>query len=564
MSIFFTTLPLSRKRPITEDDDTTLPPPAKRLKAGNDTESDSDSEMSFSSDSTDEAGSPGLDEAGSLKLATAEGTMWIFPFDREYIHPDDCVETSVSVEREEEEERLDYQAEHELIMYEQGVRAERKELLEQLDVIASVRGLEKMDDLIATMHEQGVRADGKELLKQLDVIASVRGLKISDSKDDSEGDSEGVYKDWSKPDPVGWESAANGSRLHPRAIGLMLDFFKDWEHLDRAECEEYYLKAYLEGVGPYEARERPLNVHAYPSECQFPNSYMVEIIDTAVTSPTLMTQFYITHETVDEDQLARAKGAYGNFVPQYTYVGNMGLAPNYPELFVWRIVSRAGRPLLASCSRLGLRDNQDKYVGILKQFVDFVCEPLLRLAGGGNCLSDGQDWPMVLNNTCLDVYNIMIRPDWPGIACVLLWTKPLVMTLPFGASLDGLLFLEGKPDTDPGVDGNPICEADPSRFKSYSREGRELQRLCMYYLREKIPVLTNDPQPWHRLFAAMAQGVATAAECTELGYKCYARQLDELTWDWFHFEMDPGAPEVSVVACAESGCGGGDGDVGMG
>ncbi|KAH8755030.1 hypothetical protein F5883DRAFT_179959 [Diaporthe sp. PMI_573] len=104
---------------------------------------------------------------------------------------------------------------------------------------------------------------------------------------------------------------------------------------------------------------------------------MVEIIDTAVTSPALMTQFYITPETLDEDQLARAKEAYGIFVPQYTYAGHMGLAPKHSEeLFVWRIVSPAGRPIAADCYRLGLRVNQDKYVGILKQFVDFVCEPL--------------------------------------------------------------------------------------------------------------------------------------------------------------------------------------------
>jgi hypothetical protein len=129
-----------------------------------------------------------------------------------------------------------------------------------------------------------------------------------------------------------------------------------------------------------------------------------------------MTQFYITPETLDEGQLARAKEAYGIFVQQYTYVGHMGLAPKHSEeLFVWRIVSPAGRPIAADCYRLGLRVNQDKYVGILKQFVDFVCEPL-RLAGGSDRLSNGEDWPMVLHNPRLDVYNIMILPDWSGIS----------------------------------------------------------------------------------------------------------------------------------------------------
>ncbi|KAH8751701.1 hypothetical protein F5883DRAFT_651866 [Diaporthe sp. PMI_573] len=94
-----------------------------------------------------------------------------------------------------------------------------------------------------------------------------------------------------------------------------------------------------------------------------------EIIDTNTTIPAFMTQFYITPETLDEGRLARAKKAYGIYVPEYTYVGHMGLVPNHPqELFVWRIGLPAGRPIMAEVDRLGLRVNQDKYVGILEEF----------------------------------------------------------------------------------------------------------------------------------------------------------------------------------------------------
>ncbi|KAH8742354.1 hypothetical protein F5883DRAFT_671257 [Diaporthe sp. PMI_573] len=210
------------------------------------------------------------------------------------------------------------------------------------------RVLEKMDKLNLA------EASGKTTVFQKQDISE------KNAESDSESDSESKTIDWSKPEAVGWESAADGSRLMPEAIELIFEFFQDRPHVNLAECEEYCLKAYLwDGVGPYEAQERPLNVYTYPFENQFRNSYMVEIIDTAATSPAFMTQFYITPETLDEVQLARAKAAYGIFVPQYTYVGHMGLAPKHSEeLFVWRIVSPTGRPIAADCYRLGLRVNQ--------------------------------------------------------------------------------------------------------------------------------------------------------------------------------------------------------------
>lgn len=386
----------------------------------------SDSEMSLS-----------LDEAGSPELPIAQGTTPILPFDKEYIHLEDW-EPNESVSQCQEEIEQD---------------------------------LDDEDICYLARQERRVRYERNKLFKKLDAIEKTKSLTLTG------GRKKGDIVDWSKPDAVGWESAADGSRLRPKAVELILEFFKYHRHLSRAECEKYCLRAYLkEGVGAHETGEQLHNIHAYPSECQYPDSYMVEIIDTTVTKPALMTQFYITPMTLDAYRLARAKEEYGNFVPEYTFVGRMGLAPKHHELFVWRIVCPAGRPFVADADRLGLRVNQDKYVGILKDYVDFVCEPL-RLAGG---LNNAKNWPLALHNPCLDASNIIVRADWSGIACVLLWGEPLVMTLPFGASLSGLVCLEGSPTGGDEGDGSPVGPFLSS--EGYSREARELQRLWMYYL----------------------------------------------------------------------------------
>ncbi|KAK2592811.1 hypothetical protein QQS21_009479 [Conoideocrella luteorostrata] len=553
------------------------------------TEWGSNSQMSFSSDSTDEARTP--------------------PFDKEYIHPEDCLGTSARVCQEEEEQELDDQDTYNLVKYERKVRARRRRLLKQLNATASVQGLEeKMEDLNLT------RANGKTTVSQKEEIyetdsdssdsdssdsdssdsessdpdssdpdssdldssdsdSSDSDSSDSDSSDSDSSDLDSDSKDWSKPDAVrGWESAADGSRLLPEAIELVLEFFQDRPYLNRAECEEYCLKAYLnlnlrKGDSPYQAQERPLSLHAYPSESQFRNSYMVEILDTTVTNPARMTQFYITPEKLDQLRHLETILIYGEFVPKYVYFDRMGLAPKHSEeLFVWCIESPAGRPFAADCHRLGLRVNHGKYIGILKHFVDLVYEPLTlhtRGVGGSDGVSGRQAWPMVPHNPRLDEYNIIIRPDWSGIACVLLWEVPPVMSLPFGASLSGLLRLEGYPLPDVGVDGNPLRRANPSLFLTYNREGRELERLCMYYLREKISFLADDdPLSWHRLFEAMNQGFATAVDLDELDRLCYARQVNELKWDWFRFEIkaDDVPDERPVAYCAESESGEENGD----
>ncbi|KAI9674064.1 MAG: hypothetical protein M1822_009571 [Bathelium mastoideum] len=322
-------------------------------------------------------------------------------------------------------------------------------------------------------------------------------------------------------------------------------------------------------------------------------------MDISVSSPTRMTLFYITSETLDEDQLAIAKKFYGDFVPQYTYIGHMGLPSESDRtpLFVWRIVCPAGRPFAADGRRLGLRANRGKYVGILKHFVDFAFEPL-QLADG-DCPSD-EHWPMVLHNPRLDAHNIIVRHDWSGIAGVLLWTAPPVLTLPFGASLCGLLFLlflgGGRPDNvedectdeegedtdeedecideegedtdkedecidEEGEDtdeedelideeGNPLWSAGPW-FTGYSRDEYELQRVSMYCVLEKESKLMNDPKLCRRLFAAMMQGFAVA-NASDVYKKCYKRHVNWLMWDWFHFEMDPRVSDENAVVHAES------------
>ncbi|TPX10365.1 uncharacterized protein E0L32_008770 [Thyridium curvatum] len=506
------------------------------------TDSDSDSESSISSDE---------------EPINAHGENPILPFDREYMDPKDCRdqwEMSLRDYQEQEEQDLDETDEIELAESEWVIRAERKSLLKQLSLTTSVPGLDKMITL--QLNEDG---GNKAIYQQQEIPEN-----DSDS-DDSDSDD---FKDWSKPDAMGWKSAADGSRLMPEAIELILDFFEDRQHVTRAECEEYCLKAYLKAsVGPDKSQKWPLSVRAYPSESQFRNSYMVEVIDATITDPTLMTQFYISPERLDESQLSRAKEAYGNFIPEYTYVGDMGLAANrLEELFVWRIVSPVGRPFAANSSQIGLRVNQDKYLGILKQFVDFVCHPL-QPAGGG-CLADEQGWPMVLHNPLLDAYNIIIRPDWSGIACVLLWGAPPAVTLPFGASLSGLLCLCGKPEKDDETSLAQLLHWDgqyASLFEGYSREAREIQRFCLYYLREKERALANDPKPWHRLFDALAEGISSRTDMDEPYYKCYRTELEELKWDWWHFEMDPGVPVQSAITFpeTESGHGGENDDVDM-
>ncbi|OAL30163.1 hypothetical protein AYO20_08879 [Fonsecaea nubica] len=500
----------------------------------------SNSQMSFSSDSSD-------DEGESQESATAQReTLPILPFDREYISPDDgYIGVSTSDVSGWHEQLLDDKETSHLFYTEGCIRLQRWKCLKLLDATASVPGLEKTDSLSLA------DANGKPSVSRKGDFS------------DSYSDPANYILDWMRPDAAGWEAAANGSRLQPEAIKLIVDFFHHRPHLNRTKCEDYCLKKYLGEDIEFATGKRPIDVHAYPSEFQFPDSYMVEIIDPTVSTPTLMTLFYITPKTLDEGQLAQAREAYSDFVPLYTYVGRMGLAHQHQEeLVVWRIVAPAGRPIAADIHRLGLRLNQDKYLAIMKQFVDFVCEPLpLTGDGRGHSLDNGEDWPMVPHNPLLDMNNIIVRPDWSGIAGMLLWGAPPLMTLPFGACLSGLLRLEGVPDLESVGGGQRVCELNPSIFETYSRNGRELERLCLYYLRQKIPALAEDPQSWHRLFQAMGEGIAAATHTSEIDTICYATQLDELRWDWFRHEIKADIPDdESDVASSESGSGEESGD----
>ncbi|OAG38284.1 hypothetical protein AYO21_07510 [Fonsecaea monophora] len=549
----------------------------------------SNSQMSFSSDSSDDEG---------------EDTIPIQPFDREYVPPEDgYVGVSTSDVSGWHEQLLDDKETSRLFYLEGCVRLQRWKLLKLLDATASVPGPVKTDspsladangkpsvsqkgdfgDSYAGRADYfpyplGPGAGEKPAVVQFGIFGGSHGGHANHVPDwmrpevkgkpsifhqkktsgDSHSDRANCFPDWSRPDAAGLEAAANGSRLQPAAIKLIVDFFHRRPHLNRTECEDYCLKKYLgEGV-EFAAWKWPLKVHAYPSEFQFPDSYMVEIIDPSVSIPTHMTLFYITPKTLDEDQLAQAREAYDHFVPQYTYVGHMDVAGKHrTKLFVWRIEAPVGRPIAADIDRLGLRVNQEKYLNIMKHFVDFVCKPLPpRWDRRGRNLDTGKNWPMVPHNPLLDVNNIIVRPDWSGIAGVLLWGAPPLMTLPFGASLSGLLRLEGVPDLEDAGDDEQACEINPSMFDTYSRNGRELERCCLYYLREKIPTLGDDPLAWRRLFKAMRDGTAAAGNTSKIERICHAAQVQDLRWEWFRLEIEADIPDdESDVASWESGSG---------
>ncbi|KAI1847125.1 hypothetical protein JX265_014003 [Neoarthrinium moseri] len=235
-------------------------------------------------------------------------------------------------------------------------------------------------------------------------------------------------EDFSQLDGAGWKSAASGSRLQPEAI---LDFFQYHLDLQPADCAKHSLENHVI-VGSKEA------IQAYPSEFQSRRSYTVEIVDTSATDPdALMTLVHYTEEVLDQDQIRTARGAYGDFVPEYSYLGPM--SPDHPALFVWRIVYPRGRPFATDAYRLGQRQNHEKYVDILEHFVEFVLTP----AGGH--LPAALVWPTVPHNDRLDARNIIVRPDWKGIVSVLFWGTPPVRALPWAASLCGLLYLRWTP-----------------------------------------------------------------------------------------------------------------------
>ncbi|KAI0865184.1 hypothetical protein F4860DRAFT_346831 [Xylaria cubensis] len=362
------------------------------------------------------------------------------------------------------------------------------------------------------------------------------------------------------------KSAAESPQLQPKALQRVIDFFQGNPHVKRKACEDFCVQAYRDTVsrsykaspcevGPDWKRPsgvlRQVGVSAYPSEFQFPGSYMVEIEVVEDSPPgleigverTRMTLFYFTFEELAQTQIDAARSVYGDFVPEYTYAGHMGLAPEHPELFVWRIDCPAGSPFSTDAGYFGLRRNCKKYANILRHFVDFVVAPLG--SEGGSSINT-QNWPTVLHNPRIDADNIIVRSDFSGIVGLLLWTTPPAVRLPFGASLLGLVFLEGTPlqvedATEGSEDGNKPARKASARaivdnfpVKSYSRDVYDLESLMLRYLQQKVPAFAQDPKLMKHIFAAMAQGVEVA-DVTDRDKEYYKHQVDRMSWDWFHF-----------------------------
>ncbi|KAH8746768.1 hypothetical protein F5883DRAFT_700155 [Diaporthe sp. PMI_573] len=279
-----------------------------------------------------------------------------------------------------------------------------------------------------------------------------------------------------------------------------------------------------------------------PSQFQFPGSYMVEVLkDSAAGSEaggahTRLTLFYFTYEELDESQLEEVRRVYGDFIPDYTFAGNMGLASENRELFVWRIDCAMGTPFLTDAAYFGLRRNCKEYANILRHYVDFVAAPL-GPEGGGSI--NAQDWPEALHIPCIGAENILVRSDHSGIQ--VLWPASAAVRLPFGASLAILLLLEGTPlQVQEATDGcnddkNPLTVrkvVDNSPFQSYSRDAYQIEILVLRHLQKKVPALAKDPKLWGHMFTAMEQGVEAATDITDGDKERYKTQVDRMRWDW--------------------------------
>lgn len=170
--------------------------------------------------------------------------------------------------------------------------------------------------------------------------------------------------------------------------------------------------------------------------------------------------------------------------------------------------------------------------------------------GGGASIGVQQDWPTELHNPRIDADNIIVRSDYWGIVGLFLWATPPVVQLPIGATLLGLLCLEGMPlqvqetGDDDGlrryrnkpahqVPVRKVVEEFP--FETYSRNAYDLERLMLRYLEEMVTGLALDPALWDHVFSSMMQGVEAMAGTTDGDEECYRHQVNRIEWDWVHF-----------------------------
>ncbi|KAI1425029.1 hypothetical protein F5Y12DRAFT_398932 [Xylaria sp. FL1777] len=472
------------------------------------------------------------------------------------------------------------------------------------------------DKLERESFDQEVKANDEDLypklLKQLGDVDAGREPRTLESmvkpkkkkkKYNSDGDSECESNDDASPTEAGPESEAGADlfdfpMLRPKALQRVINFFRSHPHVRRKDCEDFCKRIYKADLyktsryksGPSEVGpdwkwpsgpgfQRPPGVLAYPSQFQFDDDvYVVQVEGeieegSGLPEPTgigIMTLFYFTFEELDvENQLESAREVYGEYVPHYKRVGHMALPPKHRPLFVWRIDCPAGQPFSTDASYFGLRINRQMYASILRDLVDFVAAPLALLGSEGE-EGEGEEidvqqllqaWPMVLHNPRIDADNIIVGSDYKSMVGLLRWTTPSVVTLPLGASLLGLLSLEGTPLQEPGdieltrwstnTDFEAAFHQRPVRknvdrfpFETHSCNAYDLERLMLLYVQAKVPALAQHPEIeelWKHLFSAMRQAVDAADYMADGDKESYRQQIGRMEWDWFHF------PEIQFL-----------------
>ncbi|KAH8757947.1 hypothetical protein F5883DRAFT_566871, partial [Diaporthe sp. PMI_573] len=423
--------------------------------------------------------------------------------------------------------------------------------------------------------------------------------KKKEKKYNSDGDTESDDNSSPTETVPEWEAGADlfdFPMLRPKALQHVINFFRSNPHVRRKDCEDFCRRIYSsdDEADPYKTSwykngpsevgpdwkwpsgpgfQRPPGVLAYPSQFQFDDDvYMVQVEGeieegSGLPKPTdigMMTLFYFTFEELDiENQLESAREVYGEYVPHYEWVGHMGLPAEHRQLFVWRIDCPAGQPFSTDASYFGLRMNRQMYASILRDLVDLVAAPLALLGSEGeqgegeeiNVQQLLQAWPMALHNPRIDADNIIVGSDYKSMVGLLRWTTPSVVTLPLGASLLGLLCLEGTPLQEPGdielpwwsrnrdytaaFHQRPVRRnVDPFPFETHSRNAYDLERLMLLYVQAKVPALAQHPEIkelWEHLFSAMRQAVDAADYMADGDKASYREQIGRMEWDWFRF-----------------------------
>ncbi|KAL2281239.1 hypothetical protein FJTKL_11684 [Diaporthe vaccinii] len=351
--------------------------------------------------------------------------------------------------------------------------------------------------------------------------------------------------DWTAPDvPTDVQAAVDGSRLPLQALERVIAFFDANPDVDRGRCDAFCLEAYLS------SSSLPCATHACVSEFQFADSYMVEMVEEVEEeeasaaddgADARMTLFCFTSAPVHEAAITAARKAYGDFVPKYTRVGALALGPGQPELPVFRIECTRGRPLSAEAARLTLAVNGPRYEAVLRS-TDL------------NVVA----WPTAPYNPRCGPDNLIVRPGMGGVGGLLFWPAPAPVELPLGAALCGLLPALGKPmrppaEIDPRSKYPSVVDLLP--FQGHRRDGDRFQLPCMEQLQaqDAMPAVESDPQPWQRIFAAMAEGVDLATDIADADQPYYKHEIKILSGAWFYARL--GAYSIRIKVEEDKGRG---------